>query len=156
MATETMGEHRGGSAERDGAGASAGRPVLVHHVVARDGDKGLEVLRIPLEGKGETLPVFTAGWREDRFALAVLPIPGSVSPDPRASSQGGGSPPSLTGEPRQPCSVLSGVATSKQQRGLSPRSQRSWTGTPATSATKVSAMRQTSGCSGVTAASGQL
>ena len=47
-------------------------------------------------------------------------------------------------------------AISKQQRGLSPRSQRSWTGTPASSAIRVSAMRQTSGCSGVTPASGQL
>jgi hypothetical protein len=44
----------------------------------------------------------------------------------------------------------------KQQRGLSPRSQRSWTDTPASSATKVSAMLHTSGWSGVTPASGQL
>ena len=61
MATETMGELRGASAERDGAGASAGRPVLVHHVVARDGDKGLEVLRIPLEEKGETFRCLPPG-----------------------------------------------------------------------------------------------
>ena len=52
MVTETTAEHRGGSAERDGAGVSTGRPARLHHVVARDGDKGLEVLRIPLEGKG--------------------------------------------------------------------------------------------------------
>jgi hypothetical protein len=62
MATETMGEHRRGSAERDETNVSALRPVLVHHLVVRQGDKGLEVLRILLEGKGETLPVFTAGW----------------------------------------------------------------------------------------------
>lgn len=70
MATETMREHRGGSGERDGAGVSAGRPVLVHYVVARQGDKGLEVLRISLQGKGETLPVFTAGWAAHGYLLA--------------------------------------------------------------------------------------
>jgi hypothetical protein len=52
MVTETMREHRGSSAERDGADVSVGRPVLVHHVVARQGDKGLEVLRIPPTGEG--------------------------------------------------------------------------------------------------------
>ena len=70
MVTETMGEHRRGSAERDGAGVSVGRPVLVHHVVARQGDKGLEVLRIPLQGKGEMLPVFSAGWSARGYLLA--------------------------------------------------------------------------------------
>ena len=70
MGTETMGEHRRGSAERDGAGVSARRPVLVHHVVARQGDKGLEVLRIPLQGKGETLPVFTARWAARGYLVA--------------------------------------------------------------------------------------
>jgi hypothetical protein len=73
MVTETMGEHRRGSAERDGAGVSARRPVLVHHVVARQGDKGLEVLRISLQGKGETLPVFTAGWAACRYLFAEPP-----------------------------------------------------------------------------------
>ena len=73
MVTETMGEHRRGSAERDGAGVSARRPVLVHHVVARQGDKGLEVLRISLQGKGETLPVFTAGWAARRYLFAEPP-----------------------------------------------------------------------------------
>ena len=73
MVTETMGEHRRGSAERDGAGVSGGRPVLVHHVVARQGDKGLEVLRISLQGKGETLPVFTAGWAARRYLFAEPP-----------------------------------------------------------------------------------
>ena len=62
MVTETMREHRGGTSEVGGDGVWAGRPVLMHHVVARQGDKGLEVLRIPLQGKGETLPVFSAGW----------------------------------------------------------------------------------------------
>src|SRR5215204_6140801 len=57
---------------------------------------------------------------------------------------------------RYVCAVSPADAISKQQRGLSPRSQCSRTDTPATSATKASAIRQTSGCSGVTPASGQL
>ena len=73
MVTETMGEHPRGSTERDGAGVSVGRPVLVHHVVARQGDKGLEVLRISLQGKGETLPAFTAGWAARRYLFAEPP-----------------------------------------------------------------------------------
>ena len=73
MVTETMGEHRRGSAERDGAGVSARRPVLVHHVVARQGDKGLEVLRISQKGKGETLPAFTTRWAARRYLFAEPP-----------------------------------------------------------------------------------
>lgn len=70
MATETMGEHRGGSSERGGDDVSVGRSALMHHVVARQGDKGLEVLRIPLQGKGETLPVFSAGWAARVYLFA--------------------------------------------------------------------------------------
>jgi hypothetical protein len=70
MATKAMAEHCGGPSEREGDDVSAGRPVLMHHVVARQGDKGLEVLRIPLQGKGETLPVFTAGWAARGYLLA--------------------------------------------------------------------------------------
>jgi hypothetical protein len=70
MVTETMGEHRGGCAEHDGTHVSVGRPVLVHHVVARQGDKGLEVLRMTLQGKGETLPVFTARWAARGYLFA--------------------------------------------------------------------------------------
>jgi DNA-binding NarL/FixJ family response regulator len=44
-------------------------------------------------------------------------------------------------------SLLEVVDTSNQQRGLSPQSHRSLTGTPDTSVTKVSAMRHTSGWS---------
>jgi hypothetical protein len=44
--------------------------VLVHHVVARQGDKGLEVLCIPPEGKGETLPTFTARWTARGYLFA--------------------------------------------------------------------------------------
>jgi hypothetical protein len=45
----------------------------LHHVVARDGDKGLELLRIALRGKGETLPVFTAGWAARGYLFAETP-----------------------------------------------------------------------------------
>jgi hypothetical protein len=61
MPTRTIGERHRGPAERDWTNVRAGRPILVHHVVARYGNKGLEVLRMPLEGRGETLPVFSAG-----------------------------------------------------------------------------------------------
>lgn len=62
--------HYGGSTRHDGADVSAGRPVLMHHVVARRGDEGLEVLRMPLEGKGEALPVFSAGWAARGYMFA--------------------------------------------------------------------------------------
>ena len=70
MAMETMREYRRASAGRDATDVSAGRPVLVHHVVARQGNKGLEVLCTPLEGKRETLPVFTAGWAARGYLFA--------------------------------------------------------------------------------------
>jgi hypothetical protein len=70
MVTKAMANHRSGPSERDGDDVLAGRSVLIHHVVARQGDKGLEVLRIPLEGKGETLPVFSAGWAARGYLLA--------------------------------------------------------------------------------------
>jgi hypothetical protein len=70
MVTKRMANHRGGPSERGGGDVSAGRPVLIHHVVARQGDKGLEVLRISLQGKGETLPVFSAGWAARGYLLA--------------------------------------------------------------------------------------
>lgn len=73
MVTGTIGEHRRRSAERDGAGISTGWPALVHHLIARQGDKGLEILRIPLEEKGETLPVFTAGYVARGYLFAEAP-----------------------------------------------------------------------------------
>lgn len=73
MAAGTIGGRCGGSAGRDGGTVSAWRPVLVHHVVARHGDEGLEVLRIPLGAKGETLPVFSAGWAARGYLLAEAP-----------------------------------------------------------------------------------
>ncbi|MGH3148335.1 MAG: hypothetical protein ACRDTR_21335, partial [Rubrobacter sp.] len=43
---------------------------LLHHVVARDGDQGLEVLRMPLGGKDQVLPVFSARWAARGYLLA--------------------------------------------------------------------------------------
>jgi hypothetical protein len=73
MATGTIGEYRGDPAERDGASVSPRRPVLVHHLVAKHGDKGLEVLRILLDERGETLPVFSAGWAARGYLFAEAP-----------------------------------------------------------------------------------
>jgi hypothetical protein len=46
---------------------------MLHYVVVRRGDEGLEVLRIPLEGKGEALPVFSAGWAARGYLFAEAP-----------------------------------------------------------------------------------
>jgi hypothetical protein len=73
MMTRTTGVRRWGPAKRDGADVRAGRPIPVHHVVARDGDEGLEVLRMPLEDRGETLPVFSAGWATRGYLFAEAP-----------------------------------------------------------------------------------
>jgi hypothetical protein len=73
MATRITREHRGGPAARSGSGIWARRPVLVHHVVVRDGEKGLEVLRIPQHGKGEALAVFSAGWAARGYLFAEAP-----------------------------------------------------------------------------------
>jgi hypothetical protein len=73
MVTETTAEHRGDPSERGGNDVSALRPARSPHVVARDGDKGLEVLRVPLEGKGLVLPVFSAGWAARGYLFAEAP-----------------------------------------------------------------------------------
>ena len=49
----------------------------LHYVVVRHGDKGLEVLRIRLEGKGEALPVFSAAWAARGYLFAEAPGGGS-------------------------------------------------------------------------------
>jgi hypothetical protein len=73
MMTESTAERRGDPSERGGNDVSAGRPARSHHLVARDGDKGLEVLRVPLEGKGLVLPVFSAGWAARGYLFAEAP-----------------------------------------------------------------------------------
>jgi hypothetical protein len=45
----------------------------LHYVVVRHGEKGLEVLRIRLEGKGEVLPVFSAAWAARGYLFAEAP-----------------------------------------------------------------------------------
>ena len=54
-------------------GIPASNPAPLHYVVVRDGEKGLEVLRIRLEGKGEVLPVFSAGWAARGYLFAGAP-----------------------------------------------------------------------------------
>lgn len=73
MVTGAIGEHRGGLAELGGADVSARRPVLVHYVLVGKSDEGLEVLRMPLEGRGEVLPVFSAGWAARGYMFAEAP-----------------------------------------------------------------------------------
>ena len=48
-------------------------PALLHYVVVRHGEEGLEVLRIRLEGKGEVLPVFSAAWVSRGYLFAEAP-----------------------------------------------------------------------------------
>ena len=42
-------------------------------MVVKDGDKGLEILRVPLRGKGEALPVFSAGRAARGYLFAEAP-----------------------------------------------------------------------------------
>jgi hypothetical protein len=49
------------------------RPAPLHYVVVKDGDKGLEILRMPLRGNGEALPVFSAGWVARGYLFAEAP-----------------------------------------------------------------------------------
>ena len=73
MATGTTGGHRGDPAEHDGASVSPEGVGLVHHLVAKHGEEGLEVLRILLDERGETLPVFSAGWAARGYLFAEAP-----------------------------------------------------------------------------------
>ena len=73
MPTRTTGVRSWGTAKRDGADSRARRPIPVHHVVARDGEKGLEVLRMPLADRGETLAVFSSGWAARGYLFAEAP-----------------------------------------------------------------------------------
>jgi hypothetical protein len=110
MATGTIGKYRGGPTGRDGADVSVGRPVLVHHVVARHGDEGLEVLRVPLEGKGEALPVFSVGWAARQYLFAEAP---------------GGGWYTTACPPNEMISVLAGPCAGVEWVALDPRLGRS-------------------------------
>jgi hypothetical protein len=69
MATKFGGKQRGGLA----TGVSERPPARLHYVVSRDGDKGPEVLRVLLDGKGQVLPVFSAGWAARGYLFAEAP-----------------------------------------------------------------------------------
>lgn len=47
--------------------------MLVHYVVARHGEEKVDVLRAFVEGKGETLPVFSAAWAARGYLFAEAP-----------------------------------------------------------------------------------
>jgi hypothetical protein len=51
-------------------GAPERSPASLHYVVAKDGDEGLEVLRVPLGTNAEALPVFSAGWAARGYLFA--------------------------------------------------------------------------------------
>jgi hypothetical protein len=57
---------RGGPA----IGVPKGHPARLHHVVVRQGDRGLEMLRLPSGRRDQVLPVFTAGWAARRYLFA--------------------------------------------------------------------------------------
>jgi hypothetical protein len=69
VATKFVGKQRRGFATGD----LEIRSAPLHYVVVRDGDKGLEVLRAPLRGSGEVLPVFSAGWTARGYLFAEAP-----------------------------------------------------------------------------------
>ena len=69
MTTTFGGKQRTGLA----TGVPERSPASLHHVVAKHDDEELEVLRVHLEGKGETLPVFTAGWAARGYLFAEAP-----------------------------------------------------------------------------------
>jgi hypothetical protein len=69
VATRFGGKQRGGLT----TGVPERSPAPLHYVVTRDGDKGLEVLSVPLEGKGRVLPVFSAGWTARGYLFAEAP-----------------------------------------------------------------------------------
>jgi hypothetical protein len=69
VATKFGGKQRRGLT----TGVPERRLAPLHYVVVRHGDKGLEVLRIHLEGKGRVLPVFSAGWAARGYLFAEAP-----------------------------------------------------------------------------------
>ena len=69
MTTRFGGKRRAGFA----SGVPERRPGPLHYVVVKEGGKGLEVLRVPLRGKGEALPVFSAGWAARGYLFSEAP-----------------------------------------------------------------------------------
>ena len=66
MGIKFVGKQRRGLATGD----PERRLIPLHYVVVRDGDKGLEVLRVPLQVGGEALLVFSAGWAAHGYLFA--------------------------------------------------------------------------------------
>ena len=65
--TEFGVRRRGGHA----TGVPEGHPAsFLHHVVVRQGDRGLEMLRVPSGRRDQVLPVFTAGWAARGYLFA--------------------------------------------------------------------------------------
>ncbi len=69
MTTKFGGKQRRGLV----TGAPERRTARLHYVVARDGEKGPEVLRVPSKGKGGVLPAFSAGWAARGYLFAEAP-----------------------------------------------------------------------------------
>ena len=69
MVTKFGGKQRRGLA----TGVPERRSAPLHYVVVKDGDKGLDILRLPLAGKGEALPVFSARWAARGYLFAEAP-----------------------------------------------------------------------------------
>ena len=66
MAIKFVEEQRRGLATGD----PERRLAPLHYVVVKDGDKGLDILRMPLWGNDEALPVFSAGWAARGYLFA--------------------------------------------------------------------------------------
>ncbi len=69
MTTKFGGKQRRGLA----TGVRGRSRAPLHYVVAKDGDEGLEVLRVSLRGNSEVLPVFSAGWAARGYLFAEAP-----------------------------------------------------------------------------------
>ncbi len=63
--------------EKQNRGLATGVPGRrcppLHYMVVKDGDDGLEILRVPLGAQGEALPVFSAGWAARGYLFAEAP-----------------------------------------------------------------------------------
>ena len=69
MATKLDGKQRGSFV----TSILEGLPARSHHVMARDGGEGLEVLRVTVGRKSHVLPVFSAGWAARGYLFAEAP-----------------------------------------------------------------------------------
>ena len=113
MTAKFGGEQRGGFV----AGVPERHASRLHYVVARDGEKGLEVLCVPSNGKGGVLPAFSAGWAARGYLFAEAPGGGwyvkTCTPDELAASSG--------------WRLSPGQAAAKARRRTLCRGRTSWT-----------------------------